>query len=515
MASLACSCFLHIKSLIPSVNRKKQSWKLGWPRKIWLLHSRASERVRSLQFGLPSLGCSSSISSCCAIIRQAHTVHGAIKSRRRLLRLCMLRLGSAKAILRYLTDNSLRSRYRSNQSTIAQRLLRNDSATLLISHLSTLPPFVTASNQSLVKSHTKAQNRTVATARTHALHRSEHFPPFTLAFSLDGSTRPSQSASFKSVKAQDCSENSRLHRPHKFGSTFSRAHLPFPTFIMPSADRNKALPGGGPAPLITLKTHSPLPAFSIPHRVPDPSTEISSFKLSILRILTGQTNAQSSTKPLTFSEEVKEKAINGWKMQMLTLELRQRDDLEAEEQNGEAEEEDSNEMRGFELQDHHECSLIEEGDQIIVRLKPNHTLAELELPKLPSGHRYSAPSGSLTRAGTLSEPPPYSIIQPSEPSSFSSSVGAQPNANYHQHRYQDYRSAFRVVTATNVGSGHVRRSSANNAITGYAGNPTALVKVSICFSHLADQAEERTSADRQQLLLLPWRPPPSQAQVPG
>ncbi|EST06840.1 Folylpolyglutamate synthetase [Kalmanozyma brasiliensis GHG001] len=238
---------------------------------------------------------------------------------------------------------------------------------------------------------------------------------------------------------------------------------------MPSADPNIALPGGGPASLIILQTHPPLPAFSIPHRVPDPSTDISSFKLSILRILTGQTNAQSSTKPLTFSEEVKEKAINGWKMQMLTLELRQRDDLDAEEEEEDAT--DSTEMRGFELQDHHECSLIEEGDMIVVRLKPNHTLEELELPKLGSNHRYSAPTGSLTRAGTLSEPPPYSIIQPSEPSSFSSSVGAQPNANYHQHRFQDYRSAFRVVTAANVGSGRIRRSTPTN--TAGAG-PTSL-----------------------------------------
>ncbi|CBQ71519.1 related to tetrahydrofolylpolyglutamate synthase [Sporisorium reilianum SRZ2] len=242
---------------------------------------------------------------------------------------------------------------------------------------------------------------------------------------------------------------------------------------MPSADPRKALPGGGPASLITLKTHPPLPSFSIPHRVPDPSSDVSSFKLSILRILTGQTNAQSSTKPLTFSEEVKEKAINGWRMQMLTLELRQKDDLEDQDHDDEAQPDgDDAEMRGFELQDHHECSLIEEGDMIVVRLKPGHTLQELELPKLSSDHRYSAPAGSLTRAGTLSEPPPYSIIQPSEPSSFSSSVGAQPNANYHQHRYQDYRSAFRVVTANNVGSGHVRRSTATN--TAYAGNPAAL-----------------------------------------
>lgn len=249
------------------------------------------------------------------------------------------------------------------------------------------------------------------------------------------------------------------------------------TAIMPSADSDSHTPlaGGGPASLIILKTHPPLPAFSIPHRVPDPSSDISSLKLSILRILTGQTNAHSSTKPLTFSEEVKEKAINGWKMQMLTLELRQSDDLDEQDhvqhhQHTSA----SQPLRGFELQDHHECSLIEQGDMIVVRLKPNHTLDELELPELGPAHRYSAPAGSLTRAGTLSEPPPYSIIQPSEPSSFSSSVGAQPNANYHQHRYQDYRSAFRVVTANHVGSGHIRRSTALNTPSAYTNNPASL-----------------------------------------
>ncbi|CCF48816.1 uncharacterized protein UHO2_06643 [Ustilago hordei] len=230
---------------------------------------------------------------------------------------------------------------------------------------------------------------------------------------------------------------------------------------MPSA----ALPGGGPAPLITLKTHPPLPSFAIPHRLPDPSIEISSFKLSILRILTGQTNASSSTKPLTFSEQVKEKAINGWKMQMLTLELIQHDDLQSEQHNPPTQQQ---QIKGFQLQDHHECSLIEQGDMILVRLKQAHAIEELELPELGEAHSYSAPAGSLTRAGTLSQPPPYEIIQPSEPSSFSSSVGAQPNANYHQHRYQDYRSTFRVLTANNVGSGHMRRNTPSN--TGYAGN---------------------------------------------
>ncbi|PWZ01266.1 hypothetical protein BCV70DRAFT_199611 [Testicularia cyperi] len=256
-----------------------------------------------------------------------------------------------------------------------------------------------------------------------------------------------------------------------------------------SGFESPALPGGGPAPLIVLKTHPPLPSFCIPYRLPDPSSEISSFKLAILRILTGQTNSHSSTKPLTFSEELKEKTINGWKMEMLTLELRQHDDLpsleeeqqeeqqrqqrQEQQQTGDALAEDSTtEMPGFELQDHHECSLIEEGDHIVVRLRAGHSLKDLELPDLGSNHRYSAPAGSLTRAGTLSQPPPYSIIQPSEPSSFSSSVGAQPNANYHQHRYQDTRQGFRVVTAANVGSGHIRRASAQGPVS--STNPAPL-----------------------------------------
>lgn len=216
----------------------------------------------------------------------------------------------------------------------------------------------------------------------------------TYAHLLD-SSRVSSIFAFGSLRAQAtsryfASEGSRLRQLRISASVlppaFDRLAL-----TMPSADPNRALPGGGPAPLITLKTHPPLPFFSIPHRVPDPSTEISSFKLSILRILTGQTNAQSSTKPLTYSEEVKEKAINDWKMQMLTLELRQRDDFEAEEQSGDSDQvgATSGEMCGFELQDHHECSLIEEGDQIVVRLKPNHKLEELELPKLGPNHRDS------------------------------------------------------------------------------------------------------------------------------
>ncbi|SPO40444.1 related to tetrahydrofolylpolyglutamate synthase [Pseudozyma flocculosa] len=228
------------------------------------------------------------------------------------------------------------------------------------------------------------------------------------------------------------------------------------------------LPGGGLAPLLTLRTIAPLPLFCIPHGVPSDDTPISSFKLAVLRILTGQTVASSSTKPLTFSEELKEKTINGWRMEMLMLELRQAGGQQGapkptahSEDDGVGQAEEP--VIGFELLDEHDCSLLEEGDEIVVRLKPGHQLKDLQLPDLGTRHRYSAPAGSLTRAGTLSAPPPYSVATPTEPSSHSSSVAAQPNANYHQHSYQDYRQGFRVVTANNVSSGRARRAPAQAA----------------------------------------------------
>ncbi|PWN54276.1 hypothetical protein IE53DRAFT_239262 [Violaceomyces palustris] len=234
--------------------------------------------------------------------------------------------------------------------------------------------------------------------------------------------------------------------------------------VMAQPSSNPNLPGGGPAPLLTLRTMAPLPIFRTPHGIPPPSTSISSFKLSILRILTGQTNSTSSTKPLTFSEELKEKTIQSWRMEMLMLELRQADDLDqqtpptATPQPSDAKDE---EISGFELQDDHECALLEEGDEILIRLKPGHRLEDLQLPDLGPNHRYSAPAGSLTRAGTLSEPPPYSIANPTEPSSHSSSVAAQPNTNFQAHNYYDYSRGYRVVTANNVAAGVSRRNNAN------------------------------------------------------
>lgn len=140
-----------------------------------------------------------------------------------------------------------------------------------------------------------------------------------------------------------------------------------------------------------------------------------------------------------------------------------------------------------------------------IRLKPGHTLADMKLPPLPANHRYAAPAGSLTRAGqflfshplfaysftlifqetlfcldsdlclcvtrsshllvftgTLSAPPPYSIAPPTEPSSHSSSVAAQPNANFHAHKYRDYSGGWRVVKAQNGTTGVTNATPKNN-----------------------------------------------------
>lgn len=93
-----------------------------------------------------------------------------------------------------------------------------------------------------------------------------------------------------------------------------------------------------------------------------------------------------------------------------------------------------------------------------IRLKPAYTLADLHLPKLPSNHHYAMPPGALTRAGTLSNPPPYSRInvkRAAEPSSHSSSVQAQPDADFHARQYRDYSKGYRVVTAQGLNSGNV------------------------------------------------------------
>ncbi|KAN0062399.1 folylpolyglutamate synthase [Thecaphora frezii] len=254
-----------------------------------------------------------------------------------------------------------------------------------------------------------------------------------------------------------------IHHPPRLVCSLSPLPLPSPLLVRSSPALVMATsthpPRGASLPLLTLRTLPPLPAFAILYGVPNEQTSISSLKLSIVRILTGET-VSSSTKPLTFSEELKQKTINGWRIHMLQLQLRQQPTTPPSSSfpsfpHDHALPDET--LSGFELLDQHDCSLLEHGDEIIVRLKPGHQLKDLQLPDLGPKHKYSAP------AGTLSQPPPYAVATPSEPSSHSSSVAAQPNANYHQHSYHDYRQGFRVVTANNVGGGRACRVPANAA----------------------------------------------------
>ncbi|KDN36924.1 hypothetical protein K437DRAFT_47719 [Tilletiaria anomala UBC 951] len=146
-------------------------------------------------------------------------------------------------------------------------------------------------------------------------------------------------------------------------------------------------PGGGPAPLLTLRTLPPLPLFHTPHAVPPPHMPISRLKLSIVRILTGASNAGAASGSasasrsssgnvitMTYAEQVKEMTLHGWRLQMIGLELRQNALIapetrervasfssRADAENGGADEA----MQGFELKDEHECALLEEGDEIV------------------------------------------------------------------------------------------------------------------------------------------------------
>ena len=137
---------------------------------------------------------------------------------------------------------------------------------------------------------------------------------------------------------------------------------------------------------------------------------------------------------------------------MIALELRQ-NVLIAPETRDRIGDGADDEMQGFELGDDAECALLEPDDEVLIRLKPAFHLADLHLPKLSSNHVYALPKGALTRAGTLSAPPPYSqanIKRPAEPSSHSSSVQGQPNVNYNA-RHRDYTRGYRSVTVQSSG----------------------------------------------------------------
>jgi hypothetical protein len=124
--------------------------------------------------------------------------------------------------------------------------------------------------------------------------------------------------------------------------------------------------GGGQAPSVHLRTLPPLPPFRVPHPIPDAAQPISALKLSILSILTGQISPASSTQAavaaMTHSERLKQETLQGWRREMLRIELRQNALIAPETREGEARDE---ELEGFELADDHDCALLEDGDEIM------------------------------------------------------------------------------------------------------------------------------------------------------
>lgn len=117
-----------------------------------------------------------------------------------------------------------------------------------------------------------------------------------------------------------------------------------------------------------------------------------------------------------------------------------------------------------------------------IRLKPAYSLADLHLTKLHTDDHYALPAGALTRAGTLSSPPPYSqvnIQRAAEPSSHSSSVQGQPEADYHARQHRTCSLGFRVITvqsgtadstsaqtSAELGDTRKARASSNPAVAG-------------------------------------------------
>lgn len=135
---------------------------------------------------------------------------------------------------------------------------------------------------------------------------------------------------------------------------------------------------------LIVKSHAPLPRFACAVPVPHPDAKIDQLRTTIVAILTGQVSAKATSStvsgngvgssggvkasdaPLSYSEHVKQVTIHEWRMKSLVLELRQ-NSLIAPETRGVVEEEQESVdegIRGFELQDDHECSLLEHGDEV-------------------------------------------------------------------------------------------------------------------------------------------------------
>ncbi|WFC99724.1 dihydrofolate synthase [Malassezia yamatoensis] len=192
--------------------------------------------------------------------------------------------------------------------------------------------------------------------------------------------------------------------------------------------------------MIVLRSEPPLPHFCVTFPIARQDAEIASLRLSALRLLTGETMAQA-TQPLTYSEQLKQQTIQGWRLKMLDL---------VQVQGGSASMEDDEVALGLRLSDDHKCSALEHGDQLVVRLANGYALEELQLPQLPHDYDYAY---AVQQPNLVSEQRKYTISRPSEPSSHSSSVQANPNTNFHAFSYPDYRQGYRVVTAQGVTNG--------------------------------------------------------------
>ncbi|KAI3617505.1 hypothetical protein CBS9595_003414 [Malassezia furfur] len=206
---------------------------------------------------------------------------------------------------------------------------------------------------------------------------------------------------------------------------------------------------GAATPMILLRSEVPLPQFCVPFPLPSPNTDISALRLAALRILSGGTMAEA-TQPLTYSEQLKQVTIQGWRLKMLEL---------VQVQGGSAGPEDDEVALGLLLTDEHTCGALEHGDEIVVRLARGHTLADLQLPPLPADYDFAA---AAQHPHSAAAPTTYTIARPTEPSSHSSSVQANPTTNFHAYSYPDYRNGYRVVVAQGVHNG-----------VGYRGAPAA------------------------------------------
>ncbi|WFD35265.1 hypothetical protein MCUN1_002116 [Malassezia cuniculi] len=197
--------------------------------------------------------------------------------------------------------------------------------------------------------------------------------------------------------------------------------------------------------VIILRSEAPLPVFCTPFPLPPPDADVSLLRLSVLRILDGRKRQRAET--LTHSEQIKQMTIQGWRLALLELKLVQAGARLPDGSTGDPVD------TGLELRDDHKCSTLEHGDEVVVRLVGSHDVAELRLPDLGESHDYSVALDSPTE---IYRPQKYNLSRPSEPSSYSSSIQANPMANYQAFQYPDYRNGYRVVTTANANGANRR-----------------------------------------------------------